>query len=75
VGSGVRSTDFKGARLKLGLTQQKMADLCGIHLQTWVKWERGEQKPPAIARQHVKTLLWLLSENLLEHYIINYKGG
>jgi len=73
VGSGVKNNDFKEARLTLGLTQQKMADLCGIHLQTWVKWERGEQKSPAIARQHVKTLLWLLDKNLLEKYIINHK--
>jgi DNA-binding transcriptional regulator YiaG len=40
---------FKKARTLLGFTQEKMAEELGIHVDTLGKWERGEQKPPAIA--------------------------
>jgi len=73
----MKDNNFKEARQTLGLTQQKMADLCGIHRMTWVKWERGEQKPPAIARTHVKCLLWLNEQGLLDSwykYLRDKKG-
>jgi DNA-binding transcriptional regulator YiaG len=41
--------EFKQARTLFGITQKKMADELGIHVDTLGKWERGEQKPPAIA--------------------------
>lgn len=72
----MKDNNFKEVRLTLGLTQQKMADKCGIHLQTWVKWERGEQKPPAIAKTHVKSLLDDMYECPKCGYNkINNKGG
>lgn len=50
---------LKAARQKLGRSQVKMATLCGIALGTWIKWEVGAQKPPAIALQHIGCLMWL----------------
>jgi DNA-binding transcriptional regulator YiaG len=46
-------------RQKLGLSIAEMARALGIHRQTWVKWERGEQSPPAVAVTAMR-LLWFL---------------
>lgn len=50
---------LKEARQNLGLSQIKMADLCGIAKGTWIKWEKGTRNPDAIALQHIKCLMWL----------------
>ena len=50
---------IKESRQKLGLSQGKMAELCGIAVGTWRKWEKGTRIPDAIALQHIKCLLWL----------------
>lgn len=55
----VRKIDFKEARQTLGLTINEAARACGVHRQTWVKWERGERKPDNVALQLVRLLLWL----------------
>ncbi len=34
----------KQARVKAGLTQQKAADLVGVDIRTWQRWERGDSK-------------------------------
>ena len=47
------------ARQDLGLSIAEMARTLGIHRQTWVKWERGEQSPPAVALTAIR-LLWFL---------------
>ena len=56
----------KAVRETLGVGVTEMARLCGIHYMTWSKWEKGEQRPPAIARRLFDVLLWLQQEGLLE---------
>jgi DNA-binding transcriptional regulator YiaG len=46
-------------RTSLGLSIADMARALNIHRQTWVKWERGEQQPPAVAITAMR-LLWFL---------------
>ena len=46
----------KRARLALGLTVQQMADMLGIHRDTYSKWERGVQKIPAIGATAIRWL-------------------
>ena len=58
--------DPKGTRLKLGLNQQEMADLMGVHRQTWVKWERDERRPDRAAQRLLTILTWLHDNKLLE---------
>jgi transcriptional regulator with XRE-family HTH domain len=50
---------LKEARQTLGLSQIKMAALCGIDKGTWIKWEKGTRTPDAIALQHIRCLIWL----------------
>ena len=38
--------ELKQARQKLGLSQQKMADLIGTKLRTWQDWEYGVTSVP-----------------------------
>ena len=59
----------KAAREALGLNITEMSHLCGIHYMTWSKWERGAQRPPAIARRLFDVLLWLQREGLLEQAV------
>ena len=47
----------KRARLALGLTVQQMADMLGIHRDTYSKWERGVQKIPAIGATAIRWLV------------------
>lgn len=56
------STDLKEARVKLGLTQQKMATMLNTPLKTYLKWEHGERRVPGI----VEAVLLL---------IFKYKGA
>lgn len=51
--------EFKAARLEVAGTIQRMAHICGIHRQTWVKWERGESNPSGTAVQLVWLVLYL----------------
>lgn len=56
----MKPQQIKGARQTLGLSQTKMAELCGLtSIGTWIKWEKGTRTPGAIAVQHIKILLWL----------------
>ena len=52
----------KQTRLTLGLSINEMAQVCGVHRQTWVKWERGERTPPAIAIRFFDILELLKTE-------------
>ena len=61
--------DPKAVRETLGLTVTEMSRVCGIHYMTWSKWEKGEQRPPAIARRMFDLLLWLRREGLLEEAV------
>ena len=57
--------DPKEARLRLGLSINDMARACGVHRQTWVKWERGERTPDAAALRLLDVLIWLHSRDML----------
>jgi len=53
------------ARKELGVSQAGMARLLGVHRQTWVKWERGEQSPPAVAVTAIRMLVFLHGRGLI----------
>lgn len=59
----------KEARLRLGLSINDMAAACGVHRQTWVKWERAERDPDAAALRLIHALLWLSDRGLLTDYL------
>lgn len=40
----VSAAQFKRARKRLGYTQAKSAELCGVHLTTLQRWEMGRSK-------------------------------
>jgi transcriptional regulator with XRE-family HTH domain len=52
------SSQILQARQSLGLSVNAMAQRLGIDRNTYGKWERGEQRAPAIAATAIK---WLLS--------------
>lgn len=54
---------FAEARQKLGLSIAEMAQACGVHRQTWTKWERGERSPDAAAVRLISLLVWLHDED------------
>jgi DNA-binding XRE family transcriptional regulator len=39
---------LKQIRTKMGWSQQKMANLCGVTMNTYSRWERGEIRCPAL---------------------------
>lgn len=47
---------FKEARLKLGLTQQQLADKWGINVITVSKWETGKRKLNPVAAYCIKLM-------------------
>jgi len=49
--------EIREARLSLGLTVQQMADMLGVHRDTYSKWERGVQKMPAIGATAIRWLV------------------
>ncbi len=77
---GMTNTNMKPINLKhsreaLGLNQSEMARAMGVHRNTWIKWERGEdgRQITASPARLVKTLLWLEDMNLLELYLEFFK--
>ena len=56
-GGRLSNLDILEARQKLGLTVQQMADMLGIHRDTYSKWERGVQKIPAIGATAIRWLV------------------
>lgn len=58
----MKPQELKGARQKLGLSQQAGADLIGTKLRTWQDWEYGITPVPG----PVSALLYLL---------VHYKGA
>lgn len=57
------------ARIDLGLSIAEMARTLRIHRQTWVKWERGEQHPPAVAVTAMRLLWFLKMRGFLDDWI------
>jgi len=53
------------ARQELGLSIEEMARALGIHRQTWVKWERCEQRPPAVAVTAMRMLVFISIRGML----------
>lgn len=56
-GGRLSNLDILEARQKLGLTVQQMANMLGIHRDTYSKWERGVQKIPAIGATAIRWLV------------------
>lgn len=67
--SRVTDPDFNAVQQKLGMTREALAKAMGVHRQTLAKWQRGEQKPPAVARQLARLLLWLHARGLLPAWL------
>lgn len=57
------------ARQELGLSIAEMARTLRIHRQTWAKWEREEQHPPAVAVTAMRLLVYLQWRGLLDDWI------
>lgn len=53
-------------REKLGFSIDEMAQVCGVHRQTWVKWERGEREMSNAAKRLIGVFRWLDSNDLLD---------
>lgn len=51
-------------RKRLGLSIADMAKACGVHRQTWIKWEKGERHPEAAARRLISLLEWLHDQGI-----------
>ncbi len=63
------------ARQELGLSIAEMARTLNIHRDTWGKWEREVQKPPAIAITAMRMLVFLKWRGLLDDWAaINAEG-
>ncbi len=56
-------------RESLGLNQEAMSVLMGVHRQTWVKWERGENRMPHVARRLCGVLKWMHEKKYLEEFL------
>ena len=54
--------EIKQARQSLGLSVNAMAQRLGIDRNTYGKWERGEQRAPAVAATAIK---WLVAGKVL----------
>jgi DNA-binding transcriptional regulator YiaG len=65
------SPDLKKWRSRLNLTPEGMSNYLGIPVHTFIKWEKGERKPPSAAialfqvLQMAETLAPALHEALL----------
>lgn len=46
------ATELKQARQAAGFTQQQVADLCGVGVQTVKSWEADRRSPP---KHHIHT--------------------
>lgn len=53
---------LKQKRENLGLSQADMARLMGVHYNTWVKWERGENAITAAPLRAVAILVQIHNE-------------
>jgi transcriptional regulator with XRE-family HTH domain len=46
-----------------------MAEAMGVHRNTWLKWERGEQQISAAPARLIQVFLWLNSKNMLNSFL------
>ncbi len=49
-------TEIKDIRVKLGVSQEKLAQLIGVSFGTINRWERGISKPSNLAMEKIKEL-------------------
>lgn len=61
--------DLNATQARLGLTRAALARAMGVHYQTLTKWQRGEQRPPAVARQMARALEWLAERGTLNDFL------
>lgn len=57
------------ARAELQFSIADMARTMGIHRQTWTKWERGEQRPPAVAIRLIAVYISLYRRGILSRIV------
>lgn len=56
---------LRDTRLKKGYTQQKMADMLGIALRSYQKYEQGERQPSLSTLVHISDILNVPTDYLL----------
>jgi putative transcriptional regulator len=49
--------EIKALRMRLGLTQWKLAVLLGVTELTIIRWEGGKYRPSALAMEKIKQLI------------------
>ncbi len=49
--------DIKEIRVNLGLSQEALARILGVSLQTVSRWERGLSKPSQMAIKNIQNLV------------------
>lgn len=54
--------DIKSARLRLGLSEHRVARLANVSTRNWLRWERGEARPPPVLVRYL-SLLELVSRD------------
>nr|WP_172691770.1 hypothetical protein [Serratia marcescens]SAY46564.1 Uncharacterised protein [Serratia marcescens] len=57
------------AQAVLGLNKQDMARALGVHYNTYGKWSRGEQNPPAAVYTAINMLLFLKEKQLVAEWL------
>lgn len=68
-GEYMQPDEIKNYRSRLGLTQQKTAQLLNTPLRTYQKWEQGKAIPSAAAVELMTAIQWLNSRELLPEYL------
>lgn len=61
--------DLKSIRKSFGMSQGDFARMLKIHKETWGKWERGQQEPPAIALTALEMLEMMRNKGVLIDWI------
>ena len=61
--------DLKSIRQSFGMSQGDFARMLKIHKETWGKWERGQQEPPAIALTALEMLEMMRKKGVLIDWI------
>ena len=52
-------------RLRLGISQEKLARRLDVSLTTWGRWERGQAMPSILTLQRIATVLETTPSDLL----------
>ena len=52
----------------LGFSVSRMARELGVSRGTYDKWQRGDQKAPAIGIQAIKMLVFIIENKMLEQF-------